>query len=85
MSNSCDDRGDGKRRRGRISDLGIGYAGLAEFACGKTFLVADLFAAGTMNMAELVQQRALLGKDQKERECKNPPNPIHVSHRPSIR
>jgi hypothetical protein len=32
-----------------------------------------------MNVAELVQHRALLGTNQKDRKCKNPTNPVHVS------
>ena len=75
-----EERQDRDGCQGRISDLCIGYAGLAELASGEATRVADLFAAGTMNVAELVQHRALLGKDQKDRKCKTPTNPIHVSH-----
>jgi hypothetical protein len=66
--NGCDCRQNCNRGRSRISDLCKCKARLADLATEYAAFVADLVGADTMNVAELVQHRALLGENQQQRK-----------------
>lgn len=61
--NAYDCRQYYNRTRSRVSDLCKCQAGLAHLATEYAAFVADLIG-DTMNVAELVQHRALLGENQ---------------------
>ena len=68
MTNSCDFRQYRNRGRCRISNLCEGRTGVAELAGEEVVFVANLVAAASMDVAELMQDRALLGKNQQQRK-----------------
>jgi hypothetical protein len=59
------------RSAGWISDLLKGSARLAKLAVKERFFVALLWTAGTINVAELVQHRSLLGENQQQRKSQS--------------
>ena len=72
MTNGRDCRYNRNRGRCRISDLRECRTDVADLAGDEVVFVANLATADWMDVAEFVQHRALLGKDQQQgkNQCK---------------
>ena len=68
VANGGDGRKCRNRGRCRVSDLRKREARLADLGTKSAAFVADLVGAGTMNVAELMQHRALMGENEQQRK-----------------
>ena len=74
-----DNRGRHKQRGARrICDLREGDAGLAQLAIKEGFFVLQSGRSVTVDVAQLMQHRALLSENQQQHKAKSHTNPTHV-------